>query len=374
MNLNRISRDAIALAATAACLGLLSNACSQRETPPPVVADPAARAPEASKTPGTAEPKATPEAEPAKAPAQGGTAEASACDEYVKTMCGKAGEESDVCGALKTVAVILPPKACVAALAEVDYAVGKLGDLRKVCAELADKLCADIGADTKTCAMVRERTPQFPTTQCQSMLTNYDAVIGELRALEARNKPLSAELVAKQQATDAASYGPEDAKVVVVEYSDFECPYCSMAAESLNALKKRYGNVVRFVFRQFPLDFHQNAMPAAQASLFAKEHGKFWELHDRMFANQKALSAADIEKYAAEVGLDVAQLKAALESKKYESQVQADMKLGAEVGVSGTPSMFLGAERIENAMDVAAISAKIDAALTAAGVPVPPAE
>lgn len=370
MKLNRISRDLVALTATAACFGLLSSACSQRETPDPVVAEPAGPAPTAAKTPeGDKAPEAnkTPEATP-------GSAEGAACDDFTKQVCGKAGEESEVCGALKTVGVILPPKACAAALAEVDYALGKLGDLRKVCTELADKLCAEIGADTKTCAMVRERTPQFQTAQCQSMLANYDKVIEELRTIEARNKPLSAELVAKQQANDAASFGPEDAKVVLVEYSDFECPYCSMAAETLSALKKRYGKVVRFVFRQFPLDFHQHAMPAAQAALFAKENGKFWELHDRMFANQKALTPADIEKYAGEVGLDVAQLKTALESKKYEAQVKADIELGAQVGVSGTPSMFLGAERIENAMDVASISAKIDAALTAAGVPVPPAE
>lgn len=366
---NRISRGFVALNAAALLITALSvGACAKKEPAPEpaTVQDPTSAGPEtAAETPKTDDATATPEA-------AGAGDEATACADFTAKICEKAGQDNDVCTALKTVSVILPPKACVAALADVDYAVSKLGDVRKPCNELVAKLCADLGEETKTCAMVKERTGQFPVAQCQSMMGNYDKVIAELRAMEAKNQPLKPELVAKQEGTDAASFGPADAKVTLVEYSDFQCPYCSRAAETLHALKARYGNVVRFVFRQFPLSFHEHAMPAAKLSLLAKDKGKFWELHDLMFKNQKDLSDANLIKFAGEVGIDEAAAKAALTDASLEEKIKGDMKLGEEVGVSGTPSMFLGAERIENPMDVDGISAKIDAALTAAGVPVPP--
>ncbi|MCB9785293.1 MAG: DsbA family protein [Deltaproteobacteria bacterium] len=239
--------------------------------------------------------------------------------------------------------------------------------MRKPCVDLVDKLCKDLGEDTKTCAMVRSRTGQFPVAQCQSMMGDYDKVIGELRAMEARNKPLAAEMVTKQQGTDAPSFGPADAKVTIVEYSDFQCPYCSKAAETAHKIKEKYGDKVRFVFRQFPLSFHQNAMPAAQAALAAAEQGKFWEMHDKMFANQNALGREDLEKYAQEIGLDMSKFKAALDNSTFKEKVDSDQKLGESVGVQGTPSMFIGAERIENPIDFDAVSAQIDAALAKAG-------
>ena len=264
---NRISRGFVALNAAALLIGALSiGACGKKEAPQaePATVQPTSEGPEAAKT----ETAATPEGETAKteAPAPAGD-ESTACADFTTKVCEKAGEQNDVCTALKTVSVILPPKSCVAALADVDYAIGKLGDVRKPCNDLVAKLCADLGEETKTCAMVMERTGQFPVAQCTSMMGNYDKVIAELRTMEARNQPLKPELVEKQQANDAASFGPADAKVTLVEYSDFQCPYCSRAAETMHALKARYGNVVRFVFRQFPLSFHENAMPAAKLSI-----------------------------------------------------------------------------------------------------------
>jgi protein-disulfide isomerase len=340
-------------------LGMLSLAACKKdaapgETTPAVV--PAAEGPASD-----AKPTAEAPAEPAK-PGDAAS-EATACTDYADQICKAAGDTNEACTATRTVATILPPKACVAAVAEIQYSLGKLGDLRKPCVDLVDRLCKDLGEDTKTCAMVRGRTGQFPVAQCQSMTTDYEKVIGELRAMEARNKPLSAELVAKQQGTDAPSFGPADAKVTLVEYSDFECPYCSKAAETANKIKEKYGDKVRLVFRQFPLSFHQNAMPAAQASLAAGEQGKFWEMHDKMFANQRALGREELDKYAAELGLDMAKFKAAMDSGKFKDQVDADQKLGESVGVQGTPSMFIGAERIENPADFDSVAAAIDAAL-----------
>jgi protein-disulfide isomerase len=341
----------IGMLALGACKG---QAPAGEQTAPAVV--PAAEAPTAD-----AKPTAEAPAEPAK-PGDA-AAEATACNDFADQVCKAAGDTAEACTATRTVATILPPKACVAAVAEVQYSIGKLGDMRKPCNELVDRLCKDLGEDTKTCAMVRSRTGQFPIAQCQSMTTDYEKVIGELRAMEARNKPLAAELVAKQQGTDAPSFGPADAKVTIVEYSDFECPYCSRAAATTKQIKEKYGDKVRVVFRQFPLSFHQNAMPAAQASLAAAEQGKFWEMHDKMFENQRALSREDLDKYATEIGLDMAKYKAAMDSGKFKDQVDADQKLGESVGVQGTPSMFLGAERIENPGDFDGLAAQIDAAL-----------
>jgi protein-disulfide isomerase len=191
-------------------------------------------------------------------------------------------------------------------------------------------------------------------------------VLAELQAMEKQNQPLDPALRAKQEANDAPSFGPADAKVTIVEYSDFECPYCSMAAQTTTKIKEKYGDRVRIVFRQFPLGFHQNALPAAEASLAANAQGKFWQMHDIMFENQKALDRASLETYAQQIGLDVDAFKAALDNKTFEAQAKADMKLGEEVGVNGTPTLFVGAERVQNPGDFDAISKQIDAALAKA--------
>jgi protein-disulfide isomerase len=157
--------------------------------------------------------------------------------------------------------------------------------------------------------------------------------------------------------------GPQNAKVTIVEFSDFQCPFCSRAAEATSKLKEKYGTKIRFVFRQFPLSFHQNAQLASEAALAANEQGKFWEYHDKLFANQNALERDKLEGYAKEVGLDVAKFKKALDSKTFAATVAEDLKLGEEAAVDGTPTMFLNGARIANPTDFDAISKQIDAAL-----------
>ncbi|NUN16608.1 MAG: thioredoxin domain-containing protein, partial [Myxococcales bacterium] len=282
-----------------------------------------------------------------------------------------AGESSEECSSIKVSAGLMSKKACAVALADLGDLKAKMAEAKKPCADLANKLCADLGETTKTCAMVREKTPSFPVTQCNEMLTKYDTVIADLKKMEAANQPLTPEQQAKLAAGDAPSWGPADAKVTIVEFSDFQCPYCSRAAEAEKALKAKYegSGSVRFIFRQFPLSFHQEAMPAAVASLEAHAQGKFWEFHDLLFQNQKELSRATIEKLAGDAGLDVAAVKAALDENRRKEQAEADMKLGEEVGVQGTPSMFVGGERVQNPGDVEAISKMIDEALAKAATP-----
>jgi protein-disulfide isomerase len=288
------------------------------------------------------------------------------CDAWSKAICARTGEESEGCAKAKGAASVLPGAACSAANADVDGTVAKLSAARASCDQLVAKVCADLGEKTQTCAMVREKTPSFPAERCKTMLEQYDGVLAELKGMEAENAPLSAELAQRQAAGDAPGFGPKDAKVTIVAYSDFECPYCARGADAVGKIKEKYGTKVRFVFRQLPLPMHQHAQLAAEAALAAHAQGKFWPFHDLLFQNQRDLERASLEKYAEKAGLDMTRFRKDLDDHTYASAVEADKKLATEARVSGTPSMFIGAERVANAIDFDALSKEIDAKLAAA--------
>ena len=291
-------------------------------------------------------------------------ADPKACEQYAEKLCAEMGPESPTCASTKSTLDMLPPAACAKGLTDVAFTKTKLGEARKGCDELSTRLCKDIGDTTETCNMVKTQTKNFPPDRCKAMMENYAAVLGDLKKMEMKNAPLPPEKIAAiSQGTNLAAFGPVDAKVTIVEFSDFECPYCSRAASAAKQIKEKYGSKVRFVFRQFPLSFHPNAHVAAQASLEANAQGKFWELHDKMFENQKALDRASLEASAKAVGVDVAKLKKALDEKTHAAQVDAEMKLGEEVAVDGTPTMFLNGKRVSNPTDFDAISKEIEAAL-----------
>jgi protein-disulfide isomerase len=286
------------------------------------------------------------------------------CEDYSKRLCKEVGEESPTCTSIKSTTELMPAEACAIALTKVDDSIKKLGDKRKKCDELSGKLCKDIGEKTATCEMVMTQTKTFPPERCEMMLEHYADVVADLKRQEAKNQPLAPDAVAKISTGEGLpSFGPADAKVTIVEFSDFQCPFCSRAAEATHKIKEKYGDKIRFVFRQFPLSFHQNAHTAAEAALAANAQGKFWQLHDKMFENQQALEREKIEGYAKEVGVDVAKLKKALDDKTFSAAVESDLKLGEEVSVDGTPTMFLNGARIANPTDFDAISKQIDAAL-----------
>jgi protein-disulfide isomerase len=288
-------------------------------------------------------------------------AAAGPCAEYAAKLCEKADPAS--CQAIEMATELMPPAACEAGLKDLEYSFAKLTELKKQCTELGDKLCADLGEDTETCKLVRSKIPELAPEQCKQMMGQYANVLADLQRQEAANKPLSAEdQKAVATGTDAA-FGPADAKVTVVEFSDFQCPYCTRAAAVANQIKEKYPDRVRFVFRQFPLSFHKEAHLAAQAALAAGAQGKFWEYHDLLFENQKALDRASLEKYGEQLGLDMAEFKKALDDGTYKDEVDADIELGNKVAVSGTPTMFINGTRVQNATDFASVSAQIDAAL-----------
>ena len=137
------------------------------------------------------------------------------------------------------------------------------------------------------------------------------------------------------------TFGPPDAPVEIVEFSDFECPYCARAAEAIDEVKKRYADRVRVAYRHFPLSFHPNAMRAAQYAQCAQEQGKFWPLHDAIFAASSGLGGDALDGAAQAAGLDSVTLTACMESSRPVEQVQADMVKARELGVEGTPTFYI---------------------------------
>jgi protein-disulfide isomerase len=142
--------------------------------------------------------------------------------------------------------------------------------------------------------------------------------------------------------------GKADAPVTIVEFSDFQCPFCVRSKPIVEGVLAKYPDDVNYVFKHFPLTFHAAARPAALASMAAQEQGKFWEMHEVLFANQPSLDAAKKDEYAKQAGLDVARFKKDLETKKaeYEKRVDVELSLGQSVDVRGTPTLYVGGKKV----------------------------
>jgi protein-disulfide isomerase len=142
--------------------------------------------------------------------------------------------------------------------------------------------------------------------------------------------------------------GAADAAVTLVEYGDFECPYCGVAYSVVKELEKTYAGKLRVVFRSFPLQQHRHAQAAAEAGEFAADHGKFWELHDTLFEHQRALDEAHLLGYARALGLDDAALAQALREHTYAGIIDDVKQGGEESGIPGTPAFFLNGVLFED--------------------------
>lgn len=155
---------------------------------------------------------------------------------------------------------------------------------------------------------------------------------------------------------NAPTTGAKDAKVTIIEFSDFQCPFCAKGADILKEIKKKYGNKVQVAFKNFPLPFHNHAEQAAVAGLCANEQGSdyFWKMHDEMFASQDSLDAEGLKKTAKKIGLKSEAFEKCLSENKYLSQVKADMEQGKNVKVKSTPTFFINGQLINGAqpMDV----------------------
>jgi len=154
--------------------------------------------------------------------------------------------------------------------------------------------------------------------------------------------------------------GSKDAKVEIVEFSDFQCPFCSRVWPTLQQVRTEYPEQVRVVFKHLPLRIHPKAPEAHAAAEAAHRQGKFWEMHDAIFANPRELSTERYEQYAADIGLDVDQFKKDLVSPSVKARVDADQSEAAKLGVSGTPSFFINGRYLSGAQPFEEFKKRID--------------
>ena len=160
------------------------------------------------------------------------------------------------------------------------------------------------------------------------------------------------------------SQGPADAPLTLVEYGDFECPSCGQAYPIVQAIQERFGDQLRFVFRNFPLtEIHPHAEHAAEAAEIAGTQGAFWEMHDQLFEHQRALDDHHLVRYAEQIGLPADAFAAALADEAETDRIQADFMSGVRSGVNGTPTFFINGLRFDDSWDEETLSAALEDAL-----------
>ncbi len=226
-------------------------------------------------------------------------------------------------------------------------------DIQKVFEENRDRVGGSTVADLKpsiTDFIRRNRDAQ-----------SIAVLVGELKAAgTAVNITLDPPRYEVAIAAHDPSRGPADAPVTIVEFSEYQCPFCARVTPTLKALEQKYGKQVRFVFKDFPLQNHLQAPKAAEAAHCAGDQGKYWELHDRLFANQQLLQVPELKKHAAAVGLDQAAFDQCLDAGKHTDNVQADIELGTKMGVGSTPTLYINGRLVTGAQPQALFESIID--------------
>jgi protein-disulfide isomerase len=209
---------------------------------------------------------------------------------------------------------------------------------------------AKIDEELKTAeGMVAKGTPKAKLYDALMKDAKAEVPAAKAQAGGEEKGPEADTTVYKVAAGNSAAKGPKNAPLEVIIFSDFQCPFCKRVEPTLAQMEKEYGGKVRFVWKNYPLPFHNNAEPAAEAAMSAHAQGKFWQMHDTLFTNNTALERADLEKYAKDVGLNVDKFRNDLDAKKYKDQIEAETKEGQAVGVNGTPAVFINGRKISGA-------------------------
>lgn len=161
---------------------------------------------------------------------------------------------------------------------------------------------------------------------------------------------------------DAPFKGKADAKVTIVEYSDFQCPFCSKASVTIGELEKKYGNKIKVAYKNYPLPFHSQARLAAEAALCANEQNSklFWKMHDAMFADQSKLDKENLIATAKKIGAKEADFKSCLEATKHKAVIDSDMAEGQKLGIKSTPTFFINGKLVSGAQPIDVFSEVID--------------
>jgi len=198
-----------------------------------------------------------------------------------------------------------------------------------------------------------------------SML-NRQALLERLR----KNEPVKILLEPDRVAVNSTghpSIGSKDAPVTIVEFTDFQCPYCEKTQGTLSDLMTKYGDKIRIVHMDFPLPFHSHALDAAKAARCANEQGKFWPYRNALFANQSKLAPADLKATAKTLGLNTTDFDTCFDSAKYDNQIKADQAAGEKVGVDGTPAFFIDGRPLTGAQPAQKFEELIDDELATGG-------
>jgi len=161
--------------------------------------------------------------------------------------------------------------------------------------------------------------------------------------------------------------GPDNAPIEIIEFSDFQCPYCLQAKSTIDQVLAAYGDQIRFVYRHYPLPNHPDAVPAAEASMCAAAQDQFWPFHDHLFANTDQLSPAALKEHAMTLGLNMNDFNACFDSREYREEVEEDMAAAREIGVSGTPAFFINGRPLGGAQPFEAFQRIIEDELELAG-------
>jgi protein-disulfide isomerase len=250
-----------------------------------------------------------------------------------------------------------------------------VGELSKV--EIDDKATDVANGEAETLYQANQARINRPKEQVMPQIKGYlveqkkaqlrENLLARLRSKFKAQVLLEPVRVDVDDAT-SPSRGPADAPVTIVEFSDFQCPYCKRVAPSLEQAIKSYPQQVRLVYRQFPLNIHSNGQKAAEASLCAQEQGKFWEMHNAMFASQKALAVEQLKVKAAKLGLDAEQFNQCLDSSKYAAKIREDITAGTAAGVNGTPALFVNGRFLNGAVPFKEIQKLIEDELARKGI------
>ncbi len=168
------------------------------------------------------------------------------------------------------------------------------------------------------------------------------------------------------------SRGPADAPVVLVEYTDYQCPYCNRVQPTITALMERYDGRIRHVFKNLPLPIHSQAQLAGEAALCAQDQGKYWEFHDWLFANQRTMNRETMVAQAGELGMDAKLFESCIEQKTHAGTVSADAREARSFGITGTPGFLINGRVLSGAQPIEAFEVVIDEELELKGIEVPP--
>lgn len=188
-------------------------------------------------------------------------------------------------------------------------------------------------------------------TSCFAIALCVLAVTSPSKALEpnAAVAPRPSSPIKKIEIGEAPTRGPENAQITIIEFADFECPYCARLSLTLDKLMKMYPDQIRLVFKNYPLRNHRRAPLAHEAALAAQAQGKFWEMHDLLYANPSRLRYDDLLAYAGQLQLDIAAFTDTLENRKLRGRVLADINEGRSLEIGATPTFFVNGRRLVGA-------------------------